>query len=95
MTLKVHQFLAHPQWRAAQFACYMLLTIMGGIVCAWYTGGQRPVAVPLIAVLTALMAAIFFRPGGVISLAAMLGILLGGAIFQVFSKRRDSATNSA
>ncbi len=94
MTLKVREFLIHPQWRAAQFACYMLVTIMGGIFCSWYTAGQRQLAVPLIAVITALLAAVLFKPGGVISLAGMLGIPLGGAIFQVFSKRRDSATNS-
>jgi hypothetical protein len=94
MTLKVREFLMHPQWRAAQFACYMLLTIMGGIFCARYTGGQRQLAVPLIAVITALLAAVLFKPGGVISLAGMLGIPLGGAIFQVFNKRRDLATNS-
>jgi hypothetical protein len=96
MTLKVREFLEHPQWRAAQFACYMLVTIIGGIFCAWYAGGQRQLAIPLIAAITALLAAVLFKPGGVISIAGLLGVPLGGAIFQVFNRPHGPVpTNSA
>jgi hypothetical protein len=95
MTLKVYDFLKHPQWLAAQFACYMLVTIIGGIFCAWLAGGQRQVAVPLIACITVLLASLTFNPWGLAAVTALLGVPLGGAIFQVFYKRRRVApTNS-
>jgi hypothetical protein len=94
--LKVRDFLKHPQWRAVQFTCYMLATIMSGIFCAWFAGGQRQVAIPLIAALTALAASVLFKPWGLVAVTGFLGVLLGGAIFQVFTKPRGGApTNSA
>jgi hypothetical protein len=96
MTLKVYDFLKHPQWLAAQFACYMLVTIISGIFCAWLAGRQRQVAVPLIALITVLLAALTFNPWGMAAVTALVGLPLGGAIFQVFYKRRRRvATNSA
>jgi hypothetical protein len=86
--LKVRDYIKHPQWQAAQFTCYMLVAIISGIFCGWSTGYQRPVAVPLIAVLSALAASGLFKPWGLVTFAAFLGVLLGGAIFQVFIKRR-------
>jgi hypothetical protein len=86
--LKTRDHLKHPQWRAAQFVCYMLATILGGIFCAWITRGQRAVAIPLIAAGAGLLASILFNPGGLVSIAAVAGVLLGGAIFQVFARRR-------
>jgi hypothetical protein len=86
--LKVRDYIKHPQWRAAQFTCFMLAAIMAGIFCAWLTGGQRQVAVPLIACIAALTASQLFKPGGLVSITALMGVPLGGAIFQVFTKSR-------
>lgn len=90
--IKVRDYLKHPQWQAAQFTCYMLAAIMAGIFCAWNTREQRRVAVPLIAAVAALAAIVMFKPWGLVSIAALLGVLLGGAIFQVFLKRRPRPT---
>lgn len=86
--LKVRDYLKHPQWRAAQFTCYMLATIISGIFCAWIAGVQRLVAVPLITVIATLAAFVMFKPWGLVTIAALLGVPLGGAIFQIFAKRR-------
>jgi hypothetical protein len=86
--LKVRDYLKHPQWRAAQFACYMLAAIISGICCAWMAGGQRQVAVPIVACIAALAAAQMFKPGGLVAIAAFMGVPLGGAIFHVFAQHR-------
>jgi hypothetical protein len=86
--LKVRDYLKSPQWRAAQFACFMLAAILGGVFCGWLAGNQRQVTVPLIAAISALAASVIFKPWGLVAVAALLGVPLGGVIFQVFSKRR-------
>jgi hypothetical protein len=86
--LKVRDYLKSPQWRAAQLACFMLTAILGGIFCSWLTAGQRRISVPLIAAISALAASVIFKPWGLVATAALLGVPLGGAIFEVFNKRR-------
>ncbi|HEX5056715.1 MAG TPA: hypothetical protein VFX02_09480 [Gammaproteobacteria bacterium] len=86
--IQTRDYLKHPQWLAAQFACFMFAAIMSGIFCGWLTGSQRQVSVPLIAAISAMAASVIFKPWGLVTVAALLGVPLGGAIFQVFSKRR-------
>jgi hypothetical protein len=90
--LKVRDYIQHPQWRAAQFACYIWVAVMCGLFCAWIAGTQRYAAVPLVAVIAAVAASQLFKPWGLVTVAAFFGVLLGGAIFQVFAKRRLRAT---
>jgi hypothetical protein len=67
----------------------MWVAVMCGLFCAWIAGTQRYAAVPLVAAIAALAASQLFKPWGLVSSAALFGVLLGGAIFQVFTKRRS------
>ncbi|HEY3486546.1 MAG TPA: hypothetical protein VGL10_00635, partial [Gammaproteobacteria bacterium] len=93
--LKVRDYLKHPQWQAAQFASYMLAAIIGGIFCTWFAGAQYSVTLLLVAAISALVASLIFKPWGLVAMAALLGTPLGGAIFNVFVKKRGiQNTNS-
>jgi hypothetical protein len=91
--VKVRDHLKHPQWQAAQFVCYMLAAIGVGLAAARLAGGQYPVTVPLVGVVSGLLIWVLFRPSSLLALCALLGALLGGAIFHVWAKKRALQPN--
>lgn len=93
--LKVRDHIKHPQWQAVQFVCFMLVAMAVGALTARMAGAQYRVATPLVGVISALVGAVLFKPRGFLPLAALLGALLGCALFHVFvAKRHLPAKNT-
>lgn len=92
--LKVRDHIKHPQWQAVQFVCFVLVAMAVGALTAWMAGEQYWVATSLVGVISALVGAVLFKPRGFLPLAALLGALMGCALFDIFViKRRLPAKN--
>lgn len=98
--LKVRDHIKHPRWQAVQFVCFILVAMAVGALTAWMAGAQYWVAASLVGVISALVGAMLFKPHGFLPLAALLGALLGCALFHVFvikhrfpAKNRPAADN--
>lgn len=88
--VKVRDHIKHPQWQAVQFVCFILVAMAVGALAAWLAGAQYWVATPLVGVISALVGAMLFKPRGLLPLAALLGALLGCALFHVLVIKRNS-----